>query len=92
VNNKYKLFGVLYPISRNKTICMIIDLNGTNIKRIRVYSLKLTQKEFAEQVGVSVPQVSRWENHTCKPTKKFIRKIIEVVKLKYTTMNNQNYN
>lgn len=59
------------------------NLNGNFLKQIRVYALNLSQKEFAEQVGVSVPQISRWENNNCKPCQDSVQKIVTLLEIKY---------
>lgn len=40
---------------------------GLFVRQLRQL-VSLTQAEFAEQVGVSVPTVARWENHRAQPS------------------------
>ena len=52
-----------------------------NIKKLRE-KLILTQKEFAELIGVSYVTVCRWETGKFDPTIKMRRKIVELL-IKY---------
>ena len=52
-----------------------------NIKKLRE-KLILTQKEFAELIGVSYVTVCRWETGKFEPTIKMRRKIVELL-IKY---------
>ena len=49
-----------------------------NIKKLRE-KLILTQKEFAELIGVSYVTVCRWETGKFEPTIKMRRKIVELL-------------
>ena len=49
-----------------------------NIKKLRE-KLILTQKEFAELIGVSYVTVCRWETGKFDPTIKMRRKIVELL-------------
>lgn len=50
-----------------------------NIKAIRETAL-LTQKEFAEELGVSLSCVTKWEMEVRKPSFRQQRKILEFAK------------
>lgn len=52
-------------------------MNREEIKALRV-SLRLTQGEFAEKLGVDLNTVSRWETGTKKPSLRNLRKIEEL--------------
>lgn len=52
-----------------------------NIKNIRQKAL-LTQKEFAEELCVSLSTISKWENNERNPSIKQQRKIIDFCKRK----------
>ncbi len=56
--------------------------NGENIKQIRK-SLNLTQKQFAEKLGVSRSQVERWEVFNSEPDFKTMRKMKELFGISY---------
>lgn len=43
-------------------------MNGTEIKELR-RSLKLTQQEFADKIGVDRVTVARWETNNKRPSK-----------------------
>lgn len=58
--------------------------NALSIKELRL-SNRMTQKEFAEKVGVSCQTISAWENETKLPSVSNCRKIEKMfgVKLVY---------
>lgn len=43
----------------------------------------LTQKEVADEIGVSNRTVSKWENGICMPNSKYIDKICELYDANY---------
>lgn len=55
---------------------------GNNIKEIR-NSLKLTQKEFADKIGVSRPTVEHWENNYTEPDITALKTIKRIFNVSY---------
>lgn len=59
-------------------------MKDLNIKQIRT-ELLLTQQEFADELGLSIVSIQRWESGKSKPSMKHKRKIIDFC-------NNKNIN
>ena len=55
---------------------------GYNIKLIRK-SLNLTQKEFAEKLGLTRSYIQHWECNDSKPNFECLRKMKEVFNISY---------
>lgn len=55
---------------------------GKNIKIART-SLNLTQKQFAEKIGVSRSTINHWENNEALPNLYMLRKMKEVFGISY---------
>lgn len=49
------------------------------VKELRI-KLILTQKEFAELLGVSFASINRWESGRHEPTTKVKRRVVELCK------------
>lgn len=47
-------------------------MTARQVRRLR-QKLKLTQRQFAERLGVSVPSVYRWENGVTQPSSMAVR-------------------
>jgi DNA-binding transcriptional regulator YiaG len=56
-------------------------MNSEEIKELR-QSMNLSQEAFAQEIGVTLNTVSRWENGHIHPNKLAIR-AIQMVKTKY---------
>ena len=54
-------------------------MNESDIKKIRK-KLKLTQKQFAEKIGVAFSTVNRWERNHFRPSKLALKEIGELLK------------
>lgn len=54
-------------------------MNSTEIRRLR-YALDLTQKQFAEKIGVTHLSISRWERSETVPTQLAMYKLLEMKK------------
>jgi len=54
-------------------------MDQQDVKHIRE-SLKLTQEEFAHQLGVTLSTVNRWENGKTKPSRLAGREISRLAK------------
>jgi putative transcriptional regulator len=55
--------------------------NAIDLKKIRK-ELKLTQAQFAEEIGVSRITENRWENNQTKPSKLALKEILRLLKKK----------
>lgn len=55
---------------------------GKNIKIART-SLNLTQKQFAEKIGVSRSTINHWENNEALPNLYMLKKMKEVFGISY---------
>lgn len=55
--------------------------NGLTIKELRLNN-RMTQKEFADSVGVFWTTISKWERNERIPKPETIRKIEEMYKIK----------
>ena len=53
-------------------------MNAQEIKRVRT-AMRMTQQEFAKEIGTTKLSVSRWENNCCSPNASSERKIQEFV-------------
>ena len=60
--------------------CLMEQLDIKIIRR----KLKLTQKEYAEKIGVDFCTVNRWERGHCKPSQLALKEISNLFK-KYKT-------
>jgi DNA-binding XRE family transcriptional regulator len=62
------------------------DLTGEKIKKLRL-RMRLSQTEFAKQLGTTWVTVSRWENgHNC-PEPKFRDRIYDLAQVAYAALN-----
>ena len=64
----YRVYVILYTRYRNKKLEVVYmtETMGQIIKRLRKEH-NLTQEELAEQLNISAPAVSKWENDTSMP-------------------------
>jgi putative transcriptional regulator len=68
----------------NNVSCDTLHLtmkNAIDLKKIRK-ELKLTQAQFAEEIGVSRITENRWENNQTKPSKLALKEILRLLKKK----------
>ena len=69
---------LLYPSDNSEPIAKLSERVVQEIKRLRL-SRKITQEEFAEQVGVTWITVARWETGEVAPAIKYLPKFAEIL-------------
>ena len=69
---------LLYPSDDECPVSKLSERVVQEIKRIRL-SRKITQEEFAEQVGVTWSTVARWETGEVEPDVKYLPKFAEIL-------------
>ena len=69
---------LIYPSDNGEPIVRLSENVVQEIKRLRL-SRKITQEEFAEQVGVTWSTVARWETGEVEPDVKYLPKFAEIL-------------